>query len=202
MTRAIVRYVILLTFSAILLGGESIAYSEDFTGEWNRTFQDQKRTYKVYYSKDMWRIEGKRPAEGGELKDFTWIYRLDKKVVWELMPEFKWYNEVPIDDWFYLKALGAREGLLLGWLLKGCVSQEVGEESIDGHPVKKYEVTCPWGKEGQIKYFQWVATDLGIPLKVISGDGSWVNELKNIRIEKQSPELFNIPEGYINLQNL
>lgn len=202
MKRLIMCFIIFIIFSAIILGAVKNVYSEDFSGEWVRTFQDQKRNYTVYYSKDMWRIEGKRPAEGGALKDFTWIYRLDKKVVWELMPEFKWYKEVPIDDWFNVMALGAREGLLLGWTPKGSTSQEAGDESLDGHPVKKYEVTCPWGREGQIGYFQWVATDLGIPLKVVSKDGSWVNELKNIKIEKQNPELFNIPEGYVNVMNL
>lgn len=204
MAISILRSIILLTFLSILLLNGNIASSEEFSGEWVRTFQDQIRIYKVYHSKEMWRIEGKRPAEKGELKDFIWIYRFDKGVVWEPIAEFKWYNEVPIDDWFYLKALGAREGLLLGWLLKGCVRKELGEETIDSHLTKKYEVVCPWGMKGKgkIRYFQWVATDLGVPLKVISSDGSWVNELKNIKTGKQNPEFFKMPLGYINVKNL
>jgi hypothetical protein len=73
-----------------------------------------------------------------------------------------------------------------------CLNQLQGE-TIDGHPAKKFEVTAREGNKTET-YYQWVATDLKIPVKPAKTDGSWGMEPKNVK-KGASDNAFDLPSG-------
>lgn len=122
-----------------------------------------------------------------ESQDAVTISRLDKKVVWILMPQERMYMEQPFDD---SKAVARSEKVdnEIGRTL-------VGKETIDGMATEKYKIL--YEREGeQETMFQWIAVDTKIPVKLAAGDDSWTIEYKNIKPGKQPDALFEIPAGY------
>jgi hypothetical protein len=74
--------------------------------------------------------------------------------------------------------------------------KEVGAESIDGHPTKKYEVTVKQGNKSDT-YHQWFATDIRFPVKIANVNGKWSVEYKNIKKGPPADSVFNLPAGAI-----
>ena len=71
--------------------------------------------------------------------------------------------------------------------------KEVGSETIDGHPTKKYEVSVKQGSKTET-YYQWFATDIRFPVKLANANGKWSVEYKNFK--NGSPDaVFNLPAG-------
>lgn len=71
--------------------------------------------------------------------------------------------------------------------------KQVGAETVDGHPAKKYEVTIKKGGKTET-YYQWFATDLKFPVKVANTAGTWSIEYKNVK-KGASDSLFELPKG-------
>jgi hypothetical protein len=122
------------------------------------------------------------------------IFRFDTKVMWMLMPSQKMYMEhqmgkpnprQPAQD-------------VSQWEVE---ESAVGEETLDGVKVTKYK-TIATSTDGK-KYggFSW-RTKEGIPLKqdLLYKEGTekkrMSTELKNLKIEKQDPQLFEIPKDF------
>lgn len=122
------------------------------------------------------------------------IFRFDSKVMWMLMPSQKMYMEhqmgkpnprQPAQD-------------VSQWEVEENV---VGEETLDGVKVTKYK-TIATSTDGK-KYggFSW-RTKEGIPVKqdLLYKEGNekkrMSTELKNLKIEKQDPQLFEIPKDF------
>jgi Domain of unknown function (DUF4412) len=73
--------------------------------------------------------------------------------------------------------------------------KKVGSDTIDGYACDKYETTMDHqGKS--MKVYTWVATDLGVPIKVVSEDGSFSMEYKDIKPGEVADSLFEAPQGY------
>ncbi len=162
-----------------------VEYSADQTisGE-GQTFQS-----KIYHARDKQRME---MSAGGTGQVF--ITRLDKKVSWVLMPEQKMYTELSLGQ--------ARQNAPKDLSECAIKTTKAGAETVDGHSTTRYdmEATCPDGSRysGSI----WATKD-SIPVKMdatlqgTSGAGTRVVvELKNLKIGKQDPALFEVPEGY------
>lgn len=115
------------------------------------------------------------------------IIRQDKNLMWMLMPEDKIYMEMKNDPTQWPKVEEKVEGE---------VSRKfIGNEKIDGWNTKKYEVT--YKNEGKLeKFYQWYAEDIKIAVKTAAIDGSWSYEFKNIKLQSQPDNLFEIPKGY------
>jgi hypothetical protein len=118
------------------------------------------------------------------------IFRHDSKVMWQLMPSEKMYME---------HSMGKNKGNDPSqWDFEETV---MGEETLNGMKVTKYK-TIATSTDGK-KYggFSW-RTKEGISIKtdLLYKEGNekkrMATELKNVKIGKQEPQLFEIPQGY------
>ena len=142
-------------------------------------------TGKIYYSTDRFRMDMKAPNE------MIMITRMDKKVVWNIMPKEKMYMELPFD---------LKNKPKVGEKLEGEIERKhVGNETIDGHPTKKYLITYKYDNQKEQMY-QWLAMDINFPVKSSAIDGSWGQEFKNIKMGSQPKSLFELPSGYKKIQ--
>ncbi len=122
----------------------------------------------------------------------TMIMRMDKKVVWVLMPEQKMYMEMKMGE-------GKEDTAdIKDYDIKYTV---VGEEVVNGVNTTKNKVITTDKEGNKFGGFMWVSKE-GIMVKmdtVSKVEGSKMRvkmERKNLKIEKQDPKLFEIPSGY------
>lgn len=122
------------------------------------------------------------------------IFRYDNKLMWQLMPSEHMYMEHSLE-----KAAAQNKGNDLSkWDFEETV---VGEEVLEGVKVTKYK-TIATSTDGK-KYggFSW-RTKEGIAVKqdLLYKEGNekhrMTTELKNLKIGKQDPKLFEVPEGF------
>lgn len=177
------RLVVCLSFILFTAG---LAYAVEFSADTVTTFKGGEETSgKIYYKPDRFRMETK------VFQDMIVITRLDKKVVWNVMPAEKIYMEIPFD----LSNRPKVEEKLEGEIER----KEVGREAIDGHPTIKYLITYMVDKRKD-RVYQWLAKDINFPVKTSAADGSWTQEFRNIKMESQPGSLFELPSGYQKMQ--
>ena len=119
------------------------------------------------------------------------IFRYDNKVMWILMPSEKMYMENSMTG----KSKGNDTSQ---WTYEDTA---MGEEMLNGMKVTKYK-TIATSTDGK-KYggFSW-RTKEGISIKqdLLYKEGNekkrMMTELKNVKIGRQDPKLFEIPEGF------
>ncbi|NTU42115.1 MAG: DUF4412 domain-containing protein [Nitrospirales bacterium] len=174
---------ILLVFLFILALSSS-ALALELSADSVMTSGSQEKKGKIYFKGDMIRIEQKDPA-------MVIITRVDKKVVWNLMPKDKVYMEMPFPE--QRKPFSDEK-------FDGETDRKlVGSETIQGHPTKKYLISYTTGsKSGQV--YLWWATDIKFPIKTAAKDGSWASEYKNIKTGPQPSSLFEVPAGFQKIQ--
>jgi hypothetical protein len=125
-----------------------------------------------------------------EMAEQIIITRLDKNLVWTIMPEQKMYMETKLGE----EAEEEED-------CKACELKPAGTEVVNGVTATKYKFTpCPKHKsEGES--MMWLSKEW-ITVKtegVIIDEGKKVqikSELKNLKIGKQDSSLFEIPKGY------
>jgi hypothetical protein len=71
----------------------------------------------------------------------------------------------------------------------------LGQETIDGRRVEKWETTMTVPKQQPIRTFQWYDPELKLAVRE-EFPGGYVSELKNIRVGPQPDDLFSVPAGY------
>ena len=117
------------------------------------------------------------------------IFRYDSKVMWQLMPSEKMYME------HQMGKAAAKD--MSQWDFEETV---MGQEVLNGVQVTKYK-TIATSTDGK-KYggFSW-RTREGISIKtdLLYKEGNekkrMMTELKNVKVGKQDPQLFEIPQG-------
>jgi hypothetical protein len=120
------------------------------------------------------------------------IFRYDTKIMWTLMPSENMYME------YALKGGQGQGNDPSQWTYE---DTSVGEETLNGVEVTKYK-TIATSTDGK-KYggFSW-RTKEGINLKqdLLYKEGTekkrMLTELTNLKIGKQDPKLFEIPDGF------
>ena len=167
----------------LFFSGTSFAF--EFSADTIMTTEGVKTKGKIYYKADRFRMDMKDPEE------MITITRIDKKVIWNIMPAEKMYMEMP----FTLQNKPTVEDKFEGEIER----KHVGNETIDGHPTKKYLITYKSGNKKE-QVYQWWATDINFGIKTAAIDGSWIQEYKNVKIEPQPNSLFELPAGYKKLQ--
>jgi outer membrane lipoprotein-sorting protein len=178
------KKVFILIVSLFVFSGSALAF--EFSADMIMTHKGMgKTTSKIYYKKDRFRMDMKAPEE------MITITRLDKKVVWNIMPDQKMYMELP----FTIENKPMVEEKFEGEIDR----KYLGSETIDGHPAKKYLITYKIDNKKE-QVYQWWATDINFPIKTASADGSWVQEYKNIKMGSQQNSLFELPKGYKKFQ--
>ena len=132
---------------------------------------------KIYVAGDKTRIE---------MPGSIMITRLDKKLTWIVMSVQRMYMEQAID----LKAVPKTAEKLIGEIER----VSLGMETVDGKSAEKFKVTY---KEGpaNVTVYQWLGASK-IPVKIEDAGGAWSIEYKNLSVEPQPANLFEIPEGF------
>lgn len=153
--------------------------AQEFSADMVSTTKAGTVTGKIYVSPDKTRVEMSKSIS---------ISRIDKKVVWVLMPEQKMYSESQLKPEQMASATPDK--------MPGEVERTlIGPEKLDGKNVLKYKITYTESKK-KVVIWQWVLADTSFPVKTASEDGSWTTEFKNLKTGKQPESLFTIPEGY------
>ncbi|MFA5811188.1 MAG: DUF4412 domain-containing protein [bacterium] len=136
-------------------------------------------------------IKGKLYVSNGktrmEMPEGIIIGRLDKNLIWMLMPQMKMYMEHPFQP---------QNAAFSSDKMPGETAREqVGQEGVGGRKANKFKITYDVnGKSSSI--FQWVDAENGMPVRTAAVDGSWMNELANIQVGAQDAGLFEIPAGF------
>jgi hypothetical protein len=174
-----------LTIALFLILGIALlqapAFAEDFSADVITKAPTASMAAKMYISGNKSRMES-----AGTIT----ISRMDKKVVWILMPNEKMYMEQPLDP---------RTAATTQTKVNGEIERRAeGNEVINGMKTTKYRVTIQnQGKRESM--FQWVDEGMHFPIKTAAIDGSWSTEFRNIRRGAQNPQLFEIPAGYTKM---
>lgn len=167
----------------LLFSGMALAL--EFSADTIITTKEVKTKGKIYFKADRFRVDMKDPME------MIVITRIDKKVIWSIMPDEKMYMEMPFDP---------KNKPMVDEKIEGEIERKyIGDETIDGHPTKKYLVTFKIDNQIE-KIYQWWATDINLAIKSAAVDGSWVHEFKDIKIGPQPDSLFELPAGYKKME--
>ncbi|MGH9895775.1 MAG: hypothetical protein ACREA0_28080, partial [bacterium] len=165
-----------------------VADAVEFSADQITRSQSHTRKANIYYRDDRWRLEHYALGPVN-----VTIVRKDKQVMWLLLSRIRHFKTVPYDP---------DQEPKVEERLKGETAREIiGTETRDGHPTTLYQVTVQDGGGEQI-YYQWVATDIGFPLKLARKDGSWMVEYRNLRLRPQSDALFELPVNFKPLEEL
>jgi len=162
----------------------SAAYAGDFSADIVSSSQGGSSTARLWVSGDKSRME---------MPQATVISRIDKKVVWVLMPGTKMYMEQPIN----MQTAVSTQDKIYGEIERTAE----GKENINGRNTTKYRIIFEAdGKRGSV--FQWIDESAHIPVKTAAVDGSWSSESRNIQPGPQDPALFEIPDGYSKVPDM
>lgn len=164
----------------ILAGpGASAAAAAGFSAD-AYMFQGGKQIMqgKMYMAKDRARFE-----YGGTVN----IVRMDKKLVWMLMPSQKMYMEQSLRPENMVSGSERMPGEVERTLL--------GTETVNGYAANKYRITVQ-GEGKRQSMLQWLTVDGSLPVKTAAEDGRWVQEFRNIQMGEPDDFLFEVPPDY------
>jgi hypothetical protein len=167
----------------ILLLWAGLAQAAEFSASMITKASGMEIPGKIYVKGDKMRNEIQ--AQGQTIIN---IMRPDKKVVWIIMPQQKAYMEMPITQETQQKMMTLTQK-------QKAKMKKVGTETIEGYTCDKYETTMDHQGKSTTMY-TWIATDLGMPIKVVSQDGSFSTEFKDIKPGEMADTLFEAPQGY------
>ena len=168
---------IFILFNLFILTA-AFAIADDFSADVFIKSERAEFRGKCFYTEKKVRIDT------GETISIT---RLDKNLLWLLIPEREIYVESP---------LPYSSGPVIEGKIPGEISRQlIREEGINGQLAKKYRIEYLVGNKTMVVY-AWLADNLKIPIKVVSEDGSWYKEHTNIKKGRQPDDLFEIPAGY------
>jgi hypothetical protein len=163
---------------ALAFSLETAVFAMDFSADVVTTQGGNTVNAKVFVSGEKSRMEAP-----GSIS----ISRVDKKVVWILMPDQKMYMEQPFDP----KKMTTSSENVEGEIERA----PLGKDTINGRTADKYKVT--YQIEGnKSEMFQWIESGSGLPVKSAAIDGSWSVEYRNIKTGPQPDSLFEVPEDY------
>ncbi|MBI5855836.1 MAG: hypothetical protein HZB35_11555 [Nitrospirae bacterium] len=169
----------------VIAAGTEPARALEFLAEQITRIGEQTHRASLYYKDDRWRLEHNDRGPVG-----VTIVRKDKHLMWFLLSRMKHFKTLPYDP---------RQAPKVSEHMDGEVAREViGTETREGHPTTLYEVTVR--EEGRlVVYYQWVATDLRLPLRLTRKDGTWTVEFRNVKLRALPDQLFQIPLTYLPL---
>lgn len=146
---------------------------------------------------DLTRKPGRKPKVIEALKKeglerLVYILRPEKHVAYMLVPGKKVYTVTELPPAVDVNAPKAPK----------VERKELGKETIEGHPCVKKRVTVTREEGDPVEYVTWDATDLGnLPIR-FQCEGEETTELvvlKNIKLGKLDPSVFEVPATYKKL---
>jgi len=171
-----ISVVLVAAISFFLFAGVVVA--QDFSADMVSTTGGVVVTGKTFVTKEKTRMETPQAIT---------ITRIDKNVVWILMPAQSMYMEEPLKPENVVATTDKMQGEIERKL--------VGKETINGEPTNKYRIVYTAADKKET-IFQWITVDSGLPIKTEAADGRWTIEYKNLKTGKQPDPLFEIPAGY------
>lgn len=164
----------------------SAASALEFSADQITRIDGHVRKANIYYRDDRWRLEHHdlNPVN-------VTIVRKDKQVMWLLLSRMRHFKTVPYDPAQAPKVSETLDGEVK--------REEIGTETLDGHPTTLYEVTVRAGGRTEV-YYQWLANDIRFPLKLARKDGSWVVEYRHVKLRPVSDFLFQLPVNFQPLE--
>jgi outer membrane lipoprotein-sorting protein len=184
--------IILLAIAITLISGMAWAtekYSRpkvEYSADSITETEQMTMTAKVYSAPDKER----REQEMGQMKHIL-IMRLDKKVSWMLMPDQGMYMEMPLNE------SSEKSPDMSNYKIEQSV---VGKEEVNGVMATKNKIIMTDTQGNKFGGFMWTTKE-GIMVKMDAigkTEGSKMRmkmDLKNLKIGKQDPALFEIPAG-------
>lgn len=166
----------------LLLSWPGHSYAQEFSADTVSMVNGVEIIGKFYYKPDRWRMA----FEANGIHQAT-IFRKDKKVVWQFDSAGKQYVEYFLED----KEIVA--------FVKGEIEGEykrelLGKEKVRERNALKYKVFYVDRKRNYL--FQWIDEELKLPIKATDKNGQLITEYRNMKIEPQAAELFELPNGY------
>lgn len=170
----------------VLVAANGTVTALEFSADQITKVNGKTHASNIFYRDDRWRLEHQ---DVGPVN--VTIVRKDKQVMWMLLSRLKHYKEVPYD---------ADQAPKVQESLEGERSRiAIGTETLDGHPTTLFEVHVQEGKQ-TADYYQWLASDIHFPLKLMKKDGSWSIEYRRVRIGPVSDFLFQLPVNFQPLE--
>lgn len=124
------------------------------------------------------------------------IIRTDKNLVWTIMPEQKMYMEIDLGKAKEKSGdiTDCKDCNLVDW-------KPIGTEVVNGATTTKYKfsTSCPkHGKSTGNMWFtkEWIMVKMEVVVSTKEGKSQVNMDLKNLKIGKQSPSLFEVPQGF------
>ncbi len=154
------------------------AQPKDFSANFKFISKAENFAGKIFSTKDKTRME---------IPQSTIITRADKNVVWVVMPGGKMYVEYPLQQ----KNMAAGFHKLPNEVSRKFIASEI----VNGHKADKYMVTYTVGSN-QDTIYQWIVSDMGMPIKTAAIDNSWSYEYDNVQPLTETPGMFEVPEMY------
>ena len=149
------------------------------------TTDDMTITSKVHYAPG--KIRKDQNIEG--MTQST-IVRQDLKVIWILMPNEMMYMEMPITEG---ENASMRDSYSGDFSRDTVLHEKLGEETVNGIKAVKNKVTVKDPQSGEFEGLMWLSED-GIIVKMETDQMTL--DLKNIKMGKQDPQVFEVPAGY------
>ena len=162
------------------------AWALEFSADQITKANGKTHVSNIFYRDDRWRLEHQAIGPVN-----VTIVRKDKGVMWMLISRLKHYKEVPYDTEQDPKVRETLEGEI--------ARHVIGTETLDGHPTTLFEVHVRAGDQPE-DYYQWLATDIHFPLKLMKKDGSWSVEYRRVRLGHLSDFLFQLPVNFQPLE--
>jgi hypothetical protein len=169
-----------------IFGHSPLGMAAEFSADQIVESPEGKVTGNFYVKGDKQRQEFVKEGE----KTVT-ILHMDKGVIWNLMPEEKMYMEMPCTEKSSMSAPQMEKELE-----KMAEKKYLGKEKVSGYACEKYQYIYHDKSAGTLT--QWVSKKLNYPIKTRSEGSKWhmYMELRNIKEQRLSDSLFEIPAGY------
>ena len=185
MNRWVLR--VILVAGTLWMNAGAVAWALEFVAERVTRIDGQSRRENIYYRDNMWRVEHNNSGPMNIM-----IIRKDKGLVWLLLSRVGMFETVNYE---------AEHAQLVNQRLNGETAREtMGVEQVDGHPTTVYRITVATGGGKAEVYYQWFATDLQFPLRLVRKGEDWLVEYTHVHVTHVSDFMFRLPRSYRPVQ--
>jgi hypothetical protein len=169
------------------LAGETLPPQTEFSGTIMKQVNGKKHQAQVFVKGDRLRLEYKYAIRTDHGYAAIEIIRLDLSETWYLLAQQKelLVTQVNPDDLLPMRAKlpGERNRTL------------VGDAVAAGRQAQLYELQTDHDGQAE-RFYEWVDTESGMVLKLVSQDRDWSFEYERIRFSPQPAFYFDAPPGY------
>lgn len=166
---------------------EEVVSTVEFSGTLIKQVEGRRHQAQVFAKGDRLRLEYKYALKTDYGYAAIEIIRLDKAETWYVLAQRKELLVTPVDPGDVLPVQSTLPGEQSRML--------VGDATAAGRAAKLFEVQTD--RHGRVeRFFEWVDTESGVVLKLVSRDRDWSIEYERFRLSSQPDYYFDEPPGY------